>query len=243
MKKKVLFAAVMLMVMALVTKAWAYDFSYTYQGQTLYYNIVDGTAEVTFQQQDYINGFYDNLSGAVAIPASVSFGGTTYAVTSIGNWAFYNCSGLASVTIPNSVTSIGNYSFGWCSGLTSVTMPSNITAIGNYAFASCSGLTSVTIPSSVTTIGDYSFGNVRHIEYYGSATGSPWGAISMNGVTEGGFVYSDNTKHKLLAYIGSNSTVTIPSTVDTIGNQAFYLCTGLTSVTIPNSVTTINNSN
>jgi hypothetical protein len=80
-------------------------------------------------------------------------------VTSIGNYAFYECSGLTSITIGNSVTSIGWRAFQYCSGLTSVTIPNSVTSIGNVAFASCSGLTSVTIPNSVTSIGDYAFNN------------------------------------------------------------------------------------
>ena len=73
-------------------------------------------------------------------------------VTSIGNYAFYGCSGLTSVTIGNSVTSIGSRAFGGCTGLTSVTIPNSVTSIGNYAFYGCRALTSVTIPNSVTSI-------------------------------------------------------------------------------------------
>ena len=80
-------------------------------------------------------------------------------VTSIGGSAFGSCSNLTSVTIPNSVTSIGNSAFNYCTGLTSVTIPNSVTIIGDYAFSHCSGLTSVTIPNSVTSIGNSAFQN------------------------------------------------------------------------------------
>ena len=77
----------------------------------------------------------------------------------IGSYAFYDCSGLTSVTIPSSVTSIGRYAFSGCSGLTSVTIPSGVTSIDESVFRGCSGLTSVTIPSGVTSIGQDAFYN------------------------------------------------------------------------------------
>ena len=85
--------------------------------------------------------------------------------------AFYGCSGLTSITIPNSVTSIGNYAFSTCSGLTSVTIPNSVTSIGDYAFRDCSGLTSVTIGNSVTSIGDSTFEGCSKLEtlYIGKA--------------------------------------------------------------------------
>jgi BspA type Leucine rich repeat region (6 copies) len=88
------------------------------------------------------------LVGSYAIPNSV---------TSIGDYAFYGCTGLTSVTIPNSVTSIGQYAFSYCSGLTSVTIGNSVTSIGNGAFTHCYNLTNVTIPNSVTSIGQYAF--------------------------------------------------------------------------------------
>ena len=191
--------------------ALAYDFSAVApSGQTLYYNIVDGHAEVARSTSS------SYVTGDLVIPSTVTYNDVSYTVTSIGSYAFRDCGGLTSVTIPDGVTTIGDF-----------------------AFYGCTGLTSVTIPDGVTSIGNNAFYNVRHIEYYGSATGSPWGAISMNGVTDGDFVFSDTTKHYLLAYLGAGGEVAIPSTVDTIGRRAFYRCTVLTSITIPDGVRSI----
>ena len=119
-------------------------------------------------------------------------------VTSIGDWAFINCSGLTSVTIPNSVTSIGYCAFSYCSGLTSVTIPNSVTSIGNCAFSGCSGLTSVVIPNSVTSIGDWAFSG-------------------CSGLT----------------------SVTIPNSVTSIGNHAFYDCSGLKSLRFEDGESTL----
>ena len=97
--------------------------------------------------------------GEVVIPESVEHEGSAYSVTSIGEQAFWDCSGLTSVTIPNGVTSIGFQAFWNCSGLTSVTIGNSVTSIGEQAFYKCSGLTSVTIPNSVTSIGEQAFWN------------------------------------------------------------------------------------
>ena len=96
-------------------------------------------------------------SGEVVIPETVEYIGTAYSVTSIGQSAFKDCTGLTSVTIPNSVTSIESSAFYGSSGLTSVTIPNSVTSIGYAAFWVCSGLTSVTIGNSVKSIGGDAF--------------------------------------------------------------------------------------
>ena len=87
---------------------------------------------------------YNSYSGSVVIPSKVTYSGTTYSVTSIGDLAFKGCSGLTSVTIPNSVTSIGVLAFMDCSGLTSVTIGNSVTEIGEEAFLLCSAIASFT---------------------------------------------------------------------------------------------------
>lgn len=89
---------------------------------------------------------------------------TEYPITAIGSEAFYNCTGLTSIEIPNSVTNIGYMAFYKCTGLKNVKMPDNLTAIGGSAFGSCTGLTSIEIPGSVTSIGSYAFNNCTGLE-------------------------------------------------------------------------------
>ncbi len=180
-----------------------------------------------FNDMDYV--YYDRLDcywhvdkGAFAYCTNlenVDLG----SVTTIGNRAFSNCTGLTntSVTIPSSVTSIGDDAFSGCTGLTSVTIPSSVTSIDSSAFYGCTGLTSVTIPSSVTSIDSSAF----------------YGCTGLTSVT----IPSSVTSIDSYMFRGCTglTSVTIPSSVTSIGSYAFYGCTGLTSVTIPASVTSI----
>ena len=187
----------------------------------LYYNLnaTDQTAEVTCELQ-YDENNYQGLTTA-NIPASVTYNGTTYSVTSIGDKAFENCSSLTSVTILNSVTSIGNSAFYNCSSLTSVTIPDSVTSIGYWAFGGCSGLTSVTIPNSVTNIGNHAFHDCTGLT----------SVTIPNSVTSIGY--------EAFAYCSSLTSVTIGNSVTSIEEGAFSGCSSLTTMTIPNSVTYI----
>ena len=146
---------------------------------------------------------------------------TDGSVTSIGDCAFRNCSGLTSITIPDSVTSIGDDAFDGCTGLTSMTIPSSVKSIGNFAFDGCTGLTNITIPDSVTSIGDCAFRNCSGLTSI---------KIPISVTSIGGDAFRDCT---------GLTSVTIPDSVTSIRFGAFWGCTGLTNITIPDSVTSI----
>ena len=151
-------------------------------------------------------------SGSIVIPESVEYNGTTYSVTSIGNNAFYSCSGLTSVTIGNSVTSIGDRAFWGCSGLASATIGNSVASIGNMAFYYCSSLTSVTIPNSVASIG---------LAAFDKCTGLTSVTIPNSVTSIGGYAFEGCT--------GLNS-VTIGNSVTSIGEYAFANCPELLDV-------------
>ncbi len=138
-------------------------------------------------------------------------------ITSI-DYTFCRCSGLTSITIPNSVTSIGERSFEQCSRLTSVTIPNSVTSIGNYAFADCSGLTSVTIGNSVTSIGEKAF-------YECSRLASIMIPLSVTSIGASAF-----------SGCRGLSSITIPNSVTAIGEQAFRGCWNATTLKLPDNL-------
>lgn len=134
---------VMLLLCCMTAKA--FDF----QQNGFYYNILrDGiSVEVTFA--DEMAGSY---TGNIVIPEKVTHNGTTYKVTQIGDAAFFKCSGVSSVTIPNSVKHIGVSAFFACTGLKSLSLPDGIEHLGQHAFASCSNLESIMMPRRIKYI-------------------------------------------------------------------------------------------
>jgi len=220
--KRALWAALMLLLLGAAGTAKAQTFTVG----NLNYSVNEGTQMVTLT--GHVDG--QNATGPLVIPDSVLYQGNYYAVTTIGNNAFYQCHGFSgSLSVPNSVTTIGNNAFYQCYGFTgSLTIGNSVTTIGRSAFEGCTGFTgSLTIPNSVTTIGNDAF------YYCPGFTGSLTIGNSVTTIGNRAFKYCT----------GFTGSLTIPNSVTTIGEDAFYVCTGFTgSLTIPNSVTTIGNN-
>ena len=222
----------------------------------LYYDLyADKTAEVVPEAWGYDSNNYKDLKGNIIIPSSIQFESTTYTVTSISEDAFFNCTGLTSVTIPNSVTYVGDQAFEG-SGITepvynqhvfaylprsysgAYTIPKGIKQIAGCAFQNCSKLTSVTIPNSVTSIGTGAFGGCHSLQL-----------VSIpNSVTEVGCwafmasgIYKPVYNRHVFAYLppSYSGAYSVPVGIEKIACGAFDDCTGLTTLKLPKSVTSI----
>ena len=181
---------------------------------------IEGIEYVIIDGEAVVSRYVENNT-EVIIPSTIEIKGTTYNVISIGDSAFYNCSSLTSIVIPESVTSIGDYAFYYCSNLTSIVIPEGITSIGSYAFYGCSSLTSITLPDTITSIGDSAF-------YYCISLTS---IVIPEGVTSiGNFAF---------AGCRSLTSIVIPEGVTSIEGYVFCGCSSLTSIVIPESVTSI----
>ena len=219
MKQRKLFIALLvtLLVMPTVVNAAAFS-AVAPSGQTLYYTIRNGEAWVCFPSSTSNTywGTWTKPTGDLVIPSVVNNGDITYDVTGIWSYAFYECDGLTSVSIPSSVTSIGQMAFGKCWGITNLIVPATVTEINSGAFT-----------------------QVKSVSYDGSATGSPWGAINLNSYYEDGLYYTSSSKDSLVAADASLSAVVVPNEVKYIGQYAFYGCENMTSVQLGSNLNTI----
>lgn len=173
---------------------------------------------------------YIGTDTAVEIPNEID--GNT--VTAIGIAAFYGCTDLTSITIPDSITSIGTKAFQLCTSLTSITIPDGVISIGERAFDECTSLISITIPKSVTSIGKNAFvgcTSLKSIELDNSNTAY---------LLADGILFNKG-KTQLIKYPGKKdgTSYSIPDSVTSIGSSAFYGCANLENITIPESVTYI----
>ena len=181
-------------------------------------------------------------------------------VTHIGEYAFYSCSALTSISLSHTLTDIANNTFRWCTSLSSITLPKNLLTIGSSAFYGCTSLSSITIPNCVNSIEDQAFGKCSSlisisipetVTYIGANAfaETPWydnqpdGVLYINNVLyqyKGSMLpntsidIKDGTisiSHKAFEYFNSLISITIPSSVTFIGYQAFMCCPNLKSVT------------
>ena len=254
-KSNITFLLTMLMSMVGINTS-AHDIAVkNADGVTIYYNYINNSTELAVTYRGSSSSDYSNeYTGNVVIPKSVTYNEKTYSVTSIGELAFYRCSGLTSITIPNSVTSIGFDAFKYCTGLTSITIPFGVTSIDEEVFEGCSGLISITIHPNITNIGKESFKGctgLTSITIPNSVTNiTPTafsGCFGLTSITveKGNTKYDSREDCNAIIETATNTLVTgckntvIPNSVTTIGYRAFTGHSELTSIIIPNNVTSI----
>lgn len=212
--KKTLF---LILVLAIVKTSYAYDFKV---GELCYKITSNSEVEVTYQHLFSEENYQDVTS--VTIPSTVTYADKTYTVTAIGDLAFYGCSSLESITIPNSIVRIGDSAFSdGCSSLESIVIPNSVRKIEDYAFYGCSSLASITMPNDV-------------IIGHGAFHTTQWYENQPDGV-----LYLGNTLYYYKGEMQENTSIKVKDGTTSISAGAFENCYTLVNITIPSSVTHI----
>lgn len=217
--------------------------------EELYYllNDEDLTAQVTYNintQPSYSNPAYQNFSSKnLTVPSQVEFQNKKYAVTSIGDYAFYNCSGLLSISFPDCLTSIGEYAFYDCRGLTSISFPNSLALIGNSAFLGSENIKTVSFNESSPSIGSGAFSECRGLREVNISSLEAWHKIKFPDA----YSYFDPTGANPNSYAMNllidgkelSGIVTLPSEWTEIHPEEFYGCKAVTEFILPENLTSI----
>ncbi len=213
-----------------------------------YKELDDGTVEIT----GYWGKEGEIISGKLVIPSEIN----GKRVTSIGDSAFFQCSGLTQISIPEGVISIGNSAFCFCTGLTQISIPEGVASIGIGAFGQCTGLTQISIPKSVASIGNSAFSGcyrLTQISIPAGVTSIGNGAFGFCSVlteinvdsnnpayvSQNGILYDKKREQLICCPAGKKGKISIPAGVTSIEASAFSGCYGLTQISIPAGVTSI----
>ena len=237
--------------------AHAHDF----EVDGIYYDITSSanlTVSVTYEGNSYSSAMY---SGSIVIPETIEYDDCVYSVTNIGVKAFYKCSNLTNINIPNSVTSIGNEAFSNCSNLESVVMANSVTSIGDevfyccsnlnrvalsnsmenigaHAFYGCKSLTDLTIPNSVRVIGTQAFDECAAIQIEKNVKYVDKWAVGVTDNSLTNYTLKDNTVGLLNTFFQcyNLTSITIPNSVKSFCSDTFNNCTSLSYITLPSDL-------
>lgn len=215
-------AALSAVMMALTTATQAqvaYDFkTVTPQGDTLLCTVTDSVQQhISVRGSEYMWNASTSYSDTLVIPQTIEYDGTEYTVTALGDSAFRSHNEIHSIVLPPTLTNIG------------------IRALD------VAGIVELAVPDGVQSIGQRAFRLIKNVVYHGSAEGAPWGALTLNGYTDGDFIYADSTRTRLTGCRPEPTQVDIPASVQVIGPYAFFR-TNVCNLTLPEGLDTIGES-